>query len=101
MISFFPVAVHSCLVSFTDVEGLRHSTEVHADTLYEAVILATRAFKLHDCTPGPASQLQVEVRSPSVIHTVTMRKVREWLEGACKSPNEKVVKERLKGLLTS
>jgi hypothetical protein len=28
-----------------------------------------------------------------------MRKVREWLEGACKSPSEKLVKERLKGLL--
>lgn len=93
--------VRSCKVSFTDAEGLRHSTEVHAETLYEAVILATRAFKLHDCTPGPASQLQVEVRSPSVTHEVTMRKVREWLEGACKSPNDKLVKERLKGVLAS
>jgi hypothetical protein len=89
------------LVSFTDAEGLRHSTEVQAETLYEAIVLAARAFKLHDCAPGPASQLEVEVRSPSVTHTVRMRKVREWLEGACKSPSEKVLKERLKGLLAS
>jgi hypothetical protein len=30
-----------------------------------------------------------------------MRKVREWLEGSAKSPKEKIVKERLKGLLAS
>jgi hypothetical protein len=30
-----------------------------------------------------------------------MRKVRDWLEGACKSPNEKLIKERLKRLLAS
>ena len=32
-------------------------------------------------------------------HTVSMRKVNEWLEGACKGPSERLVKERLKGLL--
>ena len=34
-------------------------------------------------------------------HTVSMRKIREWLDGGAKSPNEKVTKERLKGLLAS
>jgi len=32
-------------------------------------------------------------------NSVPMRKVREWLEGACKSPSEKMTKERLKRLL--
>jgi hypothetical protein len=30
---------------------------------------------------------------------VYLHKVREWLNGVCKSPNEKITKERLKGLL--
>ena len=89
----------SCLVSFTDSEGLRHSTEVQAETLYEAAVLATQAFKEQDCAPGSATVLEVEIRRASVVHSVPMRKVRDWLEGACKSPNEKVVKERLKRLL--
>ena len=93
--------VRTCLVSFTDSDGIRHSTETQAESLYEAVALAARAFREHDCYPGPASRIEVEVRGPSVTHTVTMRKVQEWLDGACKSPNEKVVKERLKGLLAS
>ena len=84
---------------YTDSACVRHSTEVHADSLYEAVALATRAFREHKCVPSPASRLEVEVRGPSVVHTVTLAKVQEWLEGACKSPSEKVVKERLKGLL--
>ena len=91
--------VRACIVSFTDPDGFRHSVEVQAESLYEAVVLATRAFREHECTPGPASRLEVEVRSPNVTHEVTMRKVQEWLDGACKSPNEKVTKQRLKGLL--
>jgi hypothetical protein len=41
----------------------------------------------------------VKILSPQVTHTVTLGKVRDWLDGACKSPNEKVTKQRLKGLL--
>ena len=73
--------------------------QVHAESLYEAVVLAVSTFKEHGCAPGPASKLQIEVKSPSVVHTVTMQKVQDWLNGACKSPNEKATKERLKGLL--
>lgn len=91
----------TCLVSFTDTEGLRHSTEVQAGTLYDAAVLATQAFKEQDCAPGQASILEVEIRRASLVHSVPMRKVREWLEGACKSPSEKLLKERLKRLAAS
>ena len=43
----------------------------------------------------------IEVKSPGVAHEVMMNKVREWLNGACKSPSDKVTKDRLKGLLAS
>ena len=94
------VPVRPCVVSFSDPEGFRHSVEVEAESLYEAVVLATRAFREHDCKPGAGSLLEVEVKSPNVTHAVTMRRVLEWLEGGCKSPNEKVTKARLKSLLT-
>ena len=93
------MAVRACVVSFLDSDGLRHSVEVQAGSLYEAAVLAIGAFRKHNCQPGPASQLQIEVTGPSVTHTVTVRKVREWLEGGAKSPNEKVMKERLKAAL--
>jgi hypothetical protein len=74
---------------------------VQADTLYEAVALAVRAFREHDCPPGPASQMEVEARSPAVTHTVSMRKVEDWLRGGARSPSERLLKDRLKGLLGS
>ena len=74
---------------------------VQADTLYEAVALAVRAFREHDCAPGAMSQMEVEARSPAVTHTVSMRKVEDWLNGGAKSPRERLLKERLKGLLAS
>ena len=88
----------SCIVSYMDTEGLRHTVEVQAESLYEAAVLAMRVFKQHDCQPGEINKLEVEIRS-SVIHTVTPKKVHEWLNGGAKTPKEAVMKERLRSLL--
>ncbi len=87
-----------CTVSYLDTEGIRHSVEVEATTLYEAAVLAVRTFKQHHCEPGDISKLDVEIRS-SVTHTVTLKKVRQWLNGGAKTPKEAVMKERLRELL--
>ena len=87
-----------CIVSYLDIEGLRHTVEVEAESLYEAAVLAIRTFRQHDCEPGQASKLEVEVRS-SVIHTITPMRVHEWLNGGAKTPREAVTKERLRALL--
>ena len=76
-----------CLVSYLDTEGLRHTVEVEAESLYEAAVLAMRLFKQHDCEPGEISKLEVEIRS-SITHTVTPKKVRQWLNGGAKTPKE-------------
>ncbi len=74
---------------------------VHAETLYEAVVLAIRTFREHDCAPGAGSDLDVEARSPGVIQTVSIAKVQAWLASSAKTPSDKIMKERLKGLLAS
>lgn len=88
----------ACIVSYLDTEGLRHTVEVEAESLYEAAVLAIRAFKEHDCEPGLISKLEVEIRS-SIIHTVTPRKIHEWLSGGAKSPKEMAIKDRLRAML--
>src|SRR5262249_60924275 len=70
--------VASCIVSYVDTDGLRHAVEVEAKSLYEAAVLAIRTFREHKCEPGEVSKLEVEVRS-SVIHTVTPRRIYDWL----------------------
>jgi hypothetical protein len=87
-----------CIVSYLDTEGLRHTVEVEAQSLYEAAVLAFRTFKQHECEPGDINKLEVEMRT-SVTHTITLKKVRQWLDGGAKSPSEAVTKERLRALL--
>ena len=69
----------ACIVSFVDLDGIRHSVEVEAEGLYEASVLGLCAFRKHELEPGGLTQLEVEVRS-SVKHTLTVTKVREWLQ---------------------
>jgi hypothetical protein len=87
-----------CVVSFVDTEGIRHTVEVEAESLFEAAVLAMNVFKQHDCEPGPVTRLEVEIRS-AVTHTVTPKRIHEWLKGGAKSPKEAVLKERLKALI--
>lgn len=88
-----------CTVSFRDSDGVQHSVEVGAETLYEAAVLALKSFRDHECAPGPAAHLVVEVKSPSVTHTVVAHKIEEWLDGGARSPKEAIEKRRLRQLL--
>ena len=89
----------TCTVSFRDSDGVQHSVEVGAETLYEAAVLALKSFRDHECAPGPAARLAVEVKSPSVTHTVVAHKIEEWLDGGARSPKEAIEKRRLRQLL--
>ena len=91
----------TCLVSFTDSEGIRHAVEVAASSLYEAVVLAINEFRRCGSTenaPGPATRLTVTVKTPSTSHEVQSGKIETWLQSAGK-PNEQAIKTRLSELL--
>ncbi|MFN2532912.1 MAG: hypothetical protein ABR555_16610 [Pyrinomonadaceae bacterium] len=87
-----------CIVSYVDIEGLRHTVEVEAESMYEAAVLAIRTFKQHSCEPQEMSKLEVEIRS-SITHSVTVQKVHSWLNGGAKTPKDAVIKQRLRDLL--
>lgn len=90
----------ACIVSFVDFDGIRHSVEVQADGLCEASVLGLCAFRKHELEPGGLTQIEVEVRS-SVKHTLSVTKVREWLQRGVRTPKEALLKERLRTLLSS
>jgi hypothetical protein len=91
-------AVAFCVVSFTDLDGLRHGVEVEADSLYEAAVKAIVIFRKCHCEPGTLTKLEIEVRT-SIVHTLTTKKVFEWLNQGCNTPKEALMKERLRELL--
>ena len=91
----------TCLVSFTDTNGIRHAVEVAASTLYEAATLAMAEFRrcgFLENAPGPATHLTVTVKTPSTSHEVQWGKIETWLQSAAK-PNEQALKGRLRELL--
>lgn len=90
----------ACIVSFVDLDGVRHSVEVQAEGLYEASVLGLCAFRKHDVEPEGLTQLEIEVLS-SVKHTLPVTKVREWLQRGVRTPKEAVLKEKLRALLSS
>jgi hypothetical protein len=96
------VARQVCSVAFKDERGIRHAVEVEAESLFEAAILALRAFRKAQWigSVGPAMPLEIEVRGPVTRHTITLIQVQRWLDGSVNSPNEMVKKQKLKELLS-
>ena len=93
--------VRAYIVSYKDIRGIRHSTEVEAESLYEAAVMGAR--RLND-DPwlekiGPATVLEVEVRNPGTMHAISLQQVERWLAGATVNPNEASKKAKLKMLL--
>jgi hypothetical protein len=79
----------SCTVSFVDSDGIRHSVEVAAESLYEAAALAVKEFRRHPWTdgmePGAVTTLAVSVKSPATTHEVSIRQLERWVKGTAKS----------------
>jgi hypothetical protein len=98
------VALKTCIVSFTDLEGSRHSVEVVADSLFEAAALALKAMakaEFIDPNPGPASRFEIQVRPPTITHSVTVGQVRRWIESGSSDARVAIKKARLAEMLAA
>jgi hypothetical protein len=97
-----PVPPRVCVVTITDSRGIKHSVEVTAESLFEAGVLAIGTLRKAgwiEESPGPGTRLEIEVREPSVTHTVTIQQLHRWVSGATKSPAERLKREQMRVLL--
>jgi hypothetical protein len=92
----------TCVVSFTDSDGVRHSVEVAAESLYEAAA-AVAEFRRHawvdDQEPGTTTKLAISVKPPATTHEVSIRQLEKWTATTAKSPHETLLKSRVRALL--
>lgn len=88
----------TCVVSYLDISGIRHTVEVEAESLYEAAALAVKAFRQHQCEPRGLAKLDVEIRS-SITHTLTIKRLEEWLTASSRTPKDAVLKDRLRQIV--
>ena len=98
------MAVRSCKVTCRDAQGVEHSVEVTAESLYEAVAQAWRIFgdcEWHGYDGRPPSVFVVRVKQPEVEHKVRTQDFENWLASSGKSPAEQALKSDLRALLNA
>src|SRR6516162_531680 len=84
-----------------DPQGVEHTVEVSAQSLYEAVAQALRVFREYEwCDLALAASVVVRIRQPAVEHRVKIRDFYNWLEAAGRSPAEMALKNRLRDVLS-
>jgi hypothetical protein len=96
------MAVRSCRVTIQDMDGVSHTVEVTAATLYEAVALGMAAIRSDEWVTGIAQGLntvKVRVTSPAVEHEVRLMDFTRWLDRSSGSPREMMERKRIKTIL--
>ena len=75
--------VRSCRVSILDMDGVKHTVQVTAETLYEAVASGLVAIRGNDWVMGIAqgmNTVQVSVVDIPIEHSVKIQDFHDWLE---------------------
>lgn len=97
------MALSRCRVSWTDSEGIQHSAEVDAETLYEAVALAVAEFRgdeLNPSEPGAMTEFTVKVFRRPTEHKIRFNQVQRWAAHTTKDgPSGIVKRQRVRSLL--
>jgi hypothetical protein len=94
--------VRSCRVTVKDMDGVKHTVEVTAETLYEAVALGLVALRGNDWVMGIAqgmNTVQVSVVDIPIEHSVKIKDFHEWLERSTGGPREIFKRSRIKAIL--
>ena len=96
------MVLRTCTVVVRDLQDVEHSTEVNAETLYEAIATALAALQKDDWV-GEIGQgfttVTVVVQQPPVKHEVKMKDFVSWLGRQGRSPAEVILKHKLEKIL--
>jgi len=87
-------------VCFKSATGITHCVDVEAETLYEAAGLGLARLKKDGWIEGlgQSSRLEIEVREPSTVHSLTEQQLHRWIDSVTTSPAEVLRRARVKQL---
>jgi hypothetical protein len=94
----------SCRVTIKDIDGISHTAEVTAATLYEAVAQGLAAIRGNEWVAGigdgPLNVVKVSVADVRVEHEVKLADFTKWLEKiGGSSPRELSQRQRIRAIL--
>jgi hypothetical protein len=84
-----------CLVTIADGDGVQHSVEVTASSVFEAAAEAVKLFRLEGWAVDAlttTARLRIEVQMPAVVHEVPLQAVERWKRSPTTSPKDYLVK---------
>ena len=91
-------ALRTCRVTVTGLDGVSHSVEIQAASLYEAASAALTAFRQQ---PGwatdaltPNARFRVEVQHPPTVHDVPLKAIEQWRRSPTTSPKDYFMKRK-------
>jgi hypothetical protein len=96
------MSVRSCNVTIEDMNGVKHTVDVTAGSLYEAVALGMAAIRTDEWVTGIAQGLnpvKVRVTNVAVEHEVKLMDFTKWLERDGGSPREMTERKRIRSIL--
>src|SRR5438876_9842806 len=99
---FSDVPIRSCRVTIQDMDGVSHTVEVTAATLYEAVARGLAALRGNEWVAGIAQGLnvvKVSVANVRVEHEVKLMDFTKWLDRTGGSPREVTDRHRVRSIL--
>jgi hypothetical protein len=94
--------MRSCRVTVQDMDGVSHTVEVTAATLYEAVAQGLAAIRGNDWVAGIAQGLnavKVSVAHVRVEHEVKLMDFTKWVDRTGGSPREMSDRQRIRAIL--
>jgi hypothetical protein len=94
--------IRSCRVTIADMDGVAHTVEVTAATLFEAVALGLKQLQANEWVAGigrPMDIVTVSVKSIPVEHRVRIGEFTKWLERSGTSPAEVTRKRKVREIL--
>jgi hypothetical protein len=77
------VAVRTCRVTCRDIDGVEHTVEVNAESLYQAIARGLAAFRNAEWVGrigGGQTPITVALKQPEVEYSVRIRDFEAWLE---------------------
>jgi hypothetical protein len=96
------MAIRSCRVAICDGDGVDHTVQVTASTLYEAIALGLASIRGEEwvgAIPEGLNTVRVSVTSVPVEHSVKIQDFKTWLERGGGSPRERSDRYRVREIL--
>jgi hypothetical protein len=96
------MSVRTCKVTIEDMNGVRHTVDVTAGSLYEALALGMAAIRTDEWVTGIAQGLnavKVRVMNVPVEHEVRLMDFTKWLDRDGGSPSEMSNRKRIRSIL--